>query len=79
MKAKLIVESVETRSKDAVYTPAVDVAKLTIGFIVTKLNGMGELKRGVSTAASYQQLKHYYNEMEDAMYASPANKNIVDL
>jgi membrane protein len=79
MKAKLIIESVEPRSKDSVYTPGVDIAKLTIGFIVGKLNGLGELKRGVSATESYQQIKHLYNEMEDAMYASPANKNIVDL
>lgn len=78
MKAKLIVESIEPKTKDAVYTPAVDIAKLTIGYIVSKLNGLGELKR-VSASPSYHQLKQYYNDMEDAMYASPANKNIVDL
>ena len=78
MKAKLVVESIDPQTKDTMYTPAVDVAKLTIGFIIHKLNGLGELRRS-SSAESYHQLKHLYNEMEDAMYASPANKNIVDL
>jgi membrane protein len=78
MKAKLVVESIDPQTKDTIYTPAVDVAKLTIGFIIHKLNGLGELRRS-SSAESYHQLKHLYNEMEDAMCASPANKNIVDL
>ncbi len=78
MKAKLVVESVEFKTKDPIYTPAVDVSKLTIGFIINKLNGLGDLRRA-SSAESYHQLKQLYNEMEDAMYASPANKNIVDL
>jgi membrane protein len=78
MKARLIVESAEVQSKDMVYTPAMDVAKLDIGFIVSKLNGLGELKR-LSSATAYHKIKHLYNEMEAAMYASAANKNIVDL
>jgi membrane protein len=78
MKAKLVVESVDPKTKDMIYTPAVDIAKLTMGYIISKLNGMGELKH-VAASESYHHLKSLYNDMEDAMYASPSNKNIVDL
>jgi membrane protein len=79
IKAGLLVESVSGKTKDAVYTPAVDLELMTIGFVIAKLNGLGELKKSHSNAEAYHRIKTLYNEMEDAMYASTANKNIADL
>jgi membrane protein len=79
IKAGLIVESVNGKTKDTVYTPALDVNSMSIGFVLAKLNGLGELKKSNSQAEAYHRIKILYNEMEDAMYASEANKNIADL
>lgn len=79
IKAKLVVESVDRKTKDAVFTPAIDASKLTIGYIVHKLENVGELKRSAYKDDVFQQIKTYYNELELAMLRSPANKHIVDL
>lgn len=79
IKARLVVESIEAKTKETVFTPAVDASKLTIGFIIHKLESVGELKRSSQTAEAFQKIKTYYNELELAMLQSPSNKHIVDL
>jgi membrane protein len=79
IKAKLVVESVDRQTKDAVYTPAIDAAKLNIAFIIQKLNSAGELKRADKPSEDLLKIKQYYNELELAMQHSSANKHIVDL
>lgn len=79
IKAKLVVESVDGKSKENVFTPAVDASKLTIGFIIHKLENAGELKRGSQTQEAFQRIKTYYNELEFEMLRSPSNKHIVNL
>jgi membrane protein len=78
-KAGLVLESIDAKNKETVYAPAMDISKLTIGFILSKLNGLGELKKSSVNLHEYHEIKTLYNQMEDAMYASSANKNIVDL
>jgi membrane protein len=79
IKANLVVEALNPKTKDTLFTPAVDIAKLTMSYIIQKLNSVGEMKRGTITDESFQKIKTYYNELEVAMHQSPSNKHIIDL
>lgn len=79
IKAGLVVESMDSKMKEGLFTPAMDIARLDIGFILKKINGLGELKRSDTITQEFQLIKAYYNDLEEAMVASPSNKNIVDL
>ncbi|MES2779999.1 MAG: YhjD/YihY/BrkB family envelope integrity protein [Bacteroidota bacterium] len=79
IRAGLIVESIDPATKEGVFTPAIDISKLTIGFVISKIEGLGELKRSSHTSEEYLRIKTLYNEMEDAMYKSPSNKHIADI
>lgn len=79
IRAGLIVESIDPVLKEGVFTPAIDPSKFTMGFVIGKIEGLGELKRSQKTSAEYQLIKTLYNEMEEAMYKSPANIPIADI
>lgn len=79
IRAGLIVESVEPKSKEGVFTPAIDISKLSLGFVIARIEGLGALRRSSATSEEYLQIKMLYNEMENAMYKSPSNKNIADI
>lgn len=79
IRAGLIVESIEPKTKEGIFTPAIDISKLTLGFVIGRIEGLGELKRGSHTSEEYLRIKMLYNEMEDAMYKSPSNKHIGDI
>jgi DNA-binding IscR family transcriptional regulator len=80
IKSGLVVESVtDTKNKEGLFSPAMDLSMLTMGFIIQKIEGLGELRRSEITAQEFQLIKQYYNDMEEAMFASPSNKNIADL
>ncbi|MES2558545.1 MAG: YhjD/YihY/BrkB family envelope integrity protein [Bacteroidota bacterium] len=79
IRAGMIVESIDPKLKEGIFTPAIDISKLTIGFVIGRLEGLGELKRGIRTSEEYLKIKTLYNEMEDAMYKSPSNKHIADI
>jgi membrane protein len=79
IKAGLAVESMDTKLKEGSFSPGMDIALMDIGFILKKLNGLGELKRSDTTTQEFQQIKAYYNDLEDVVSKSSSNKNIVDL
>lgn len=79
MKAGLIVEATDIQRKENLYSPAIDVSKFKIGFIISKLQSVGEMKRGNAHTETYHRIKILYNQMEEAMYQSDANKNIAEL
>lgn len=79
IRANLVIESTHIKSKELVFTPGVEIAKLSIAYIIQKLESIGELKRQAQTQESFQKIKQYYNELEHEMLRSPSNKNIVDL
>ena len=79
MKAGLVVEAMDTQRKEKRYTPAIDVHRMNIGFIIGKLQSLGELKRGTEDTDTYHRIKLLYNQMERDMNQSEANKNIVEL
>jgi hypothetical protein len=69
----------DTKLKEGSFSPGMDIALMDIGFILKKLNGLGELKRSDTTTQEFQQIKAYYNDLEDIVSKSSSNKNIVDL
>ena len=77
VRAKLIAESVEGKNKDAVYLPAIDIARLNIAFVVNKLESIGELR--VSDSDTLTKIKHLYNDLELATFNSASNKNITEI
>jgi hypothetical protein len=79
MKAGLVVEAMDTQRKEKMYAPAIDVHRMNIGFIIGKLQSLGELKRGTEDTDTYHRIKLLYNQMEKDMNQSEANKNIVEL
>jgi membrane protein len=79
IKAGLLVESIDLKTKEGVFTPAIDSSRLTMGYIIARIEGLGELKRSSQTSEAYQHIKSLYNQMEDDMYKSSANKHIADI
>jgi membrane protein len=79
IKAGLILEVTDSQSKESLYTPAMEVQKLNLAFIVSRLESVGELKRGSNESETYHHIKTLYNQMEEAMFRSEANKNIAEL
>ncbi len=74
IRAKLVAESNEGKSKDPVYLPAMDIARLNIAFIVSKLESVGELRK--SDSDTLTKIKSLYKDLEQATFNSAANKNI---
>jgi membrane protein len=79
IKAGLVVESFDARHKEGIFTPAMDIARIDIGLVLTRIEGLGEMKRSEHTLQEFHLIKQYYNDMETAMLNSPSNKNIADL
>ncbi len=79
MKAGLMVEAMDAQRKEKRYAPAIDVNRMNIGFIIGKIQSLGELKRGTEDTNTYHRIKTLYNQMETDMNQSEANKNIVEL
>jgi hypothetical protein len=77
VRAKLVAESVEGKNKDAVYLPAMDIARLNIAFVVNKFESAGELRK--SDSDTLTKIKRLYNDLELATFNSAANKNITEI
>ncbi len=78
IKAKLVVEGRESgKNKDAVYLPAMDLARLNIAFVVSKIESVGVMKK--SDSETLTAIKQLYNELEEATFKSAANKNIMEI
>lgn len=76
-KCNLVVKTSEQeKNKENCYVPAVDISKLTLSFIINRLESMGELKKHESEIL--HQIKINYIKLEEAMELSNANKNILD-
>jgi membrane protein len=79
IKAGLIVESQDVKSKEGIFTPAIDISKITFGMVLSRIEGLGELKRANSNSEVYYHIRTLYNKMEDVMYTSEHNKKIADI
>lgn len=76
-KCDLLAKTVEEgKNKEYCYLPALDLQYLKVGFIINKLESIGQLKKHDSTVL--HQIKLTYIELEDAMNQSSANKHILE-
>lgn len=76
-RCDLVAKTVENdKRKEYCYVPAVDTSYLTLSYIINKLESMGDLKK--HEAEVLHQIKVNYLQLEEAMSASSANKNILD-
>jgi hypothetical protein len=76
-RCDLVAKTVENdKRKEHCYVPAVDTSYLTLSYIINKLESMGDLKK--HEAEVLHQIKVNYLQLEEAMSASSANKNILD-
>ena len=76
-RCDLVAKTIEhDKSKEFCYVPAVDTSFLTMGYIINKLESLGELKKHESD--TLHQIKVHYIELENAMNKSSANKNILE-
>jgi membrane protein len=78
-KCDLIEQTIDRHKKEICYVPALDLSHLNIGFIVNKLESLGAIKINLDSQKSYSTILELYNEMENAMMNSEANKNVLDL
>jgi membrane protein len=79
IKAGLLMESVSKDDANAVYTPAMDIVKLNIAFVLRKLNEVGEMKRFGADSNTLQTIKEKYFAMEKEYTQSPTNINIIEI
>ncbi len=77
VKCDLIAETIETNKVDHCYIPSLDISYLNLGFIINKLESLGDLKRS-GNSDTLHLIKVKYNDLEYAMNASESNKNITD-
>lgn len=78
IKAKLVVEGHdETKDKETVYLPGMDLKRLNIAFIVSKIESVGVMKK--SDSETLTKIKQLYNELEEVALKSSANKNILEI
>jgi len=76
-KCDLVAKTVEEgKNKEYCYVPALDLQYLKVGFIINKLESIGQLKKHESVVL--HQIKLTYIELEDAMNQSSANKHILE-
>jgi membrane protein len=77
----IIAQTVEKEGdKEYCYVPALDIAHLTIGFVINKLENAGELSKHEGDEAElFHRIKVNYIELEKAMNNSDANKHILDI
>lgn len=76
-QCNLVAKTVENeKSREYCYVPALDIAMLNMGFIINRLESLGELKK--HPGEIMHQIKVNYIKLEEAMNASSANKNILD-
>jgi len=77
IKCDLISETVEANKVDHCYTPGLDLSHLKLGFIINKLESLGDFRR-TDDAQIFHHIKVKYNDLEHAMNTSESNKNITD-
>jgi membrane protein len=77
VKCGLLAETIEEKKNGHFYIPALDLSHLHIGFIINRLESLGEFSRGGSSEILHA-IKVKYNDLEHAMNASVSNKNIID-
>ncbi len=77
VKCDLIAETIEANKVEHYFIPGLDISYLNLGFIINKLESLGELKR-TGNGETFHQIKVKYNDLEHAMNASESNKNITD-
>lgn len=77
LKCDLIAETIEEYKNEHCFVPALDVEYLRLGFIINKLESLGQLKR-TGNSEILHQIKIKYNDLEQAMNDSESNKNILD-
>lgn len=76
-QCNLVAKTVEhEKSREYCYVPALDLSMLSMGFIINKLESLGELKKHPGDVM--HQIKVNYIQLEEAMNASSANKNILE-
>ncbi len=79
MRAKLVAETTETKGRESTYLPAMDISRLNMAFVINKMESVGEMKTGGAGDHELHRIKELYNELEKAMFNSPANRNITEL
>jgi membrane protein len=77
IKSDLISETIEENKVEHSYVPGLDISHLSIGFIINKLESLGDLKR-TGSSETLHLIKVKYNDLEHAMNSSNSNLNIVD-
>ncbi|MES2689981.1 MAG: YihY/virulence factor BrkB family protein [Bacteroidota bacterium] len=79
-QADLVAQTVEKEGvKEYCFVPALDIQFLTVGFIINKLESLGELsKHDGDEAELFHRIKVNYIELERAINNSEANKHILD-
>lgn len=77
IKCDLIAETIEENKVEHCYTPGLDISHLNLGFIINKLESLGDFRRA-DNAQIFHHIKVKYNDLEHAMNASESNKNITD-
>lgn len=76
VRCGLIAETVD--GKEHGFVPALDIAYLDIRFVIDKLESLGEARHTAEVQESFNHIEARYEEMEAAMQASSANRNITD-
>jgi membrane protein len=79
-KADLVAQTVEKEQvQEYCYVPALDMQFLTVGFIIGKLESLGDLgSHNAEEGEVFHKIKVNYLELEQAMNESTANKHILD-
>lgn len=76
-KCDLLAKTIEEgKNKDYCYVPALDLQYLRVGFIINKIESLGQLKKHEGEVL--HQIKLTYIALEDAMNQSSENKHILE-
>lgn len=79
IRAKLVAETVDQKTRDSLYLPAIDVSLINLAFVKNKLESVGDMINTSTHSQEWHRIRDLYNDLEHAMMQSPSNKNIAEL
>jgi len=77
--ANILVETVKDNPKEKGFQPAIDINKITIKFVIERLDDIGSDKIVVNGSELYKKIEHMYDDIFNRLRDSSVNVTIKDL
>ncbi len=77
--ANILVETLKDNPKDKGFQPAIDINKITLKFVIERLDDIGSDKIIVDESELYKRIEHIYDDIFNRLRDSSLNITIKDL